>query len=202
MIITDITELDKKRVKIYVDGEFAFVLYKGELSEYGIRNGMDISDSKYEEITLDLLPKRATKRAMALLQKRDYTESKLRSKLAEGLYDNTAIDAAIDYVKSFHYLDDDRFVRDYVAYYMESRSKKRIEQDLLQKGINKDLAQSIISEVYEQSDEDEELKQIQLLLQKKHYSDEMEYTDKQKVMAFLLRRGYEMEKVKRAMKEF
>ena len=31
-IITAIEELDKKRCKIYLDGEFAFVLYKGELS--------------------------------------------------------------------------------------------------------------------------------------------------------------------------
>ena len=31
--ITQIEELDKKRCKIYIDQEYAFVLYKGELVE-------------------------------------------------------------------------------------------------------------------------------------------------------------------------
>ena len=36
MIVTDIIFLDKKRDKVYIDDEFAFVLYKGELRTYGI----------------------------------------------------------------------------------------------------------------------------------------------------------------------
>ena len=36
MFITDIIPIDKKRVKVYLDNEFAFVLYKGELRLYNI----------------------------------------------------------------------------------------------------------------------------------------------------------------------
>lgn len=199
MQITDIVEVDKKRTKVYIDGEYAFVLYKGELRDYGIKAGNQISDSTYEEITTVLLPKRATKRAMNLLQKKDYTESKLREKLREGQYSYDCIDAAIEYVKSYKYLDDERFARDYITYQMELRSRNRILQDLMNKGISKDLCERLLNEIYEENSSDVETEQIQKLLIKKHYSEDMEYKDKQKVIAFLLRRGYSMESIKHAI---
>jgi regulatory protein len=203
MQITDIVELDKKRSKVFIDGEFAFVLYKGELRDYKIKVGNEISQSAYDEITRVVLSKRAKLRAMNLLQKKDYTEKQLRDKLTEGLYSQELMDEAIDYVKSFKYLDDERFARDYITYHMTMRSRNRIVQDLVQKGIDKDLLMPILDEIYEEagseSGEDVELEQIQKLLIKKHYDKGMDYKDKQKIMAFLMRRGYSMDKIRRAM---
>ena len=36
MTVTKIEPVTKTRYKVYVDGQFAFVLYKGELSRYHI----------------------------------------------------------------------------------------------------------------------------------------------------------------------
>lgn len=199
MIISDILELDKKRSKVFIDGEFAFVMYKGEFRDYGIKLEAEISDETYESIISVLLPKRATKRAMNLLQKRDYTEAKLREKLSEGLYPQEAIDAAIEYVKSYHYLDDERYARDYITYHMPTKSKNRIVQDLSNKGIKKDILIPILEELYEEEDLDPETSQIEALLQKKHYSKDLDYKEQQKIIAFLLRRGFSLDKVKRVI---
>jgi regulatory protein len=199
MIISDIVELDKKRSKVFIDGEFVFVMYKGEFREYGIKVEAEISEETYDSIITVLLPKRATKRAMNLLQKRDYTEAKLREKLSEGLYPQEAIDAAIDYVKSYHYLDDERYARDYITYHMPTKSKNRIVQDLSNKGIKKDILISILEELYEDEDLDPEASQIEALLQKKHYSKDLDYKEQQKIIAFLLRRGFSLDKVKRVI---
>jgi regulatory protein len=203
MIVTDITEFDKKRSKVYIDGEFAFILYKGELRDYSIKVGGEISNIAYNEIVEELLPKRATKRAMNLLQKKDYTEKKLRDKLAEGLYSDDCIDAAIEYVKSYKYLDDDRFARDYIIYHLENKSKNRIVQDLSNKGIDKEAILRIFDEVYSDYDSEEvenaEYQQIEKLLEKKHYSSDMDFKEKQKIMAFLLRRGYNMDSIRKCM---
>ncbi|WP_022776729.1 regulatory protein RecX [Butyrivibrio sp. AE3009] len=202
MTVTDLVELDKKRCKVYLDGEFAFVLYKGELRDYGIKQNAEVDDESYRAITEELLPKRATKRAMNLLQKKDYTEKKLRDKLAEGMYSDECIDAAIEYVKSYRYLDDERFARDYIVYHMEMRSKNRIVQDLMGKGISKELTERLMLEIYEdEADVDVEQEQIKKLLVKKHYDKDMEFKDKQKIIAFLLRRGYSMDSVRRALDE-
>ncbi len=199
MIISDIVELDKKRSKVFIDGEFAFVLYKGELRTYSIKPGNELSDAVYQEIIGVVLSKRAKLRAMNLLQKKDYTERQLRDKLAEGLYPDELIDEAIDYVKSYKYLDDERFTRDYITYHMSLRSRNRIIQDLSNKGIDKELISSIIDELYSDEDSDVELDQISKLLAKKHYDDSMDFKDKQKIMAFLLRKGYSMSNIKHAM---
>ncbi len=205
MVVTDVVELDKKRSKVFVDGEFAFVLYKGELRDYKIKVDNEISQSTYDEITGVVLSKRSKLRAMNLLQKKDYTEKQLRDKLSEGLYPQELIDEAIDYVKSYKYLDDNRFARDYITYHMSMRSRNRIIQDLVQKGIGKDFLMPIIEEIYEEAggdaDTDVELEQIQKLLIKKHYDKDMEFKDKQKIMAFLMRRGYSMDKIRHAMED-
>lgn len=202
MIVTDIRELDKKRSKIYLDGEFAFVLYKGEIRDYKIAVGGDIPRSTYDEVMTVVLPKRAKLRAMNLLQKKDYTEKQLRDKLSDGDYPQELIDEAIAYVRSFHYIDDERYARDYITYHMSSRSKNRIIQDLANKGISKDFYQNILDELY-QEDSDAEIEQIKKLLIKKHYDPgTTEFEDKQKIMAFLMRKGYNSSDIRRAMEDF
>ena len=201
MIVTDIRELDKKRSKIYIDGEFAFVLYKGEIREYKIAVGEDIAQSIYDEVMTVVLPKRAKLRAMNLLQKKDYTEKQLRDKLSDGDYPQELIDEAISYVRSFHYIDDERYARDYITYHMSSRSKNRIIQDLANKGIGKDIYQGILDELY-QEDSDAEIEQINKLLIKKHYDpDTTEFEDKQRIKAFLMRKGYSSSDIGRAMEK-
>ena len=200
MIITEIKELDKKRVKVYIDSEFAFVLYKGELRDYNIKEGQGISNDAYDEVIGVVLPKRCKLRAMNLLQKKDYTEKQLRDKLSEGLYPREIIDDAIHYVKAYHYLDDERYARDYITYHMSIRSKNRIIQDLSGKGISKDIFMPIVEELYVEEDSDVELDQIKKLLLKKHYDPELtEYKEKQKIMAFLMRKGFQMSDIRRAM---
>ena len=199
MIISSIVEFDKKRNKIFIDGEFAFVLYKGELRSFGIKEGEELPEETYLEITQSLLPKRATKRAMELLVKKDYTEKKLRDKLAEGMYSETMINTAIDYVKSYNYLDDERYARDYIAYNIELRSKMRIKLDLTVRGVSKDVIDKVMLEFGDEACRDAEMDQIKKLLAKKHYDPDMDYKDKQKIIAFLLRKGYSMDAVKSAI---
>ena len=77
MIVTGIEEMTKSRSKISIDGEFAFVLYKGELRHFHLLEGEEISEEDYEHIMKEILPKRAKLRAMNLLLKKDYTTSQL-----------------------------------------------------------------------------------------------------------------------------
>ena len=200
MTITDIVEFDKKRCKVFIDGEFAFLLYKGELRDFGIKTGANISDSTYKEIIEGVLYKRCKLRAMNLLQKKDYTENQLRNKLAEGLYPCELIDDTISYVKMYKYLDDDRYARDYITYHVTTRSRNRIVQDLIKKGISKEKILPILDEIYSEESGDVELEQVRALLDKKHYDPEMyDFKEKQKLMAFLVRRGFQMSTIRKAM---
>ena len=50
MTVTEITEISKSRRKIWIDEEFAFVLYSGELKTYGIAQDQEMTEEAYHEI--------------------------------------------------------------------------------------------------------------------------------------------------------
>ena len=58
--------------------------------------------------------KAAKEKALNLLSYSDKTEKGLRDKLAEHGFPPYAIDEAISYVRSFHYLDDKRFAEAFI----------------------------------------------------------------------------------------
>ena len=200
-IVTKIEEYDKKRCKIYIDEEFAFLLYKGELSEYEIIQGKNISEDLYVKIVGEVLSKRAKKRCLNLLEKKNYTEYKLREKLKEGLYPSEIEEEAIAYVKSFHYIDDYRYACDYIFYHKDTEAKKKIEEKLRLKGIEQDILHQAFSDSYDEEEEIEiELAQAHKLLQKKRYDREsMDWKEKQKIHAYLLRKGIRNSVIKSAM---
>lgn len=202
MIVTDITEYKKTKYKIYVDYEFAFVLYKGELHKYRIKKDETISDAVYRELTEKVLPKRAKLRAMNLLTKRPYTEQKLREKLSEGMHSQVCIDTAIDYVKSFGYLDDRTFAAEYIAYHMSSQSRRVMEQKLTQKGIAPKLIRECLEEMDVHACEEAEQEQIHRLFIKKYKGQIPEDSaEKTKMINFFIRKGYSMSAVKSVLEE-
>lgn len=200
MVVTQIGEVSKSRCKVYIDQEFAFVLYKGELRLYQLAEGKEITQKTYDELMNVVLPKRAKLRAMNLLQKRSYTEKQLRDKLKEGLYPEKIMDAAIEYVKSFRYIDDYQYAVDYITCYESRKSRKKLETELIMKGVSKTAIADAFREWENLGGSQDEIAMIKELLEKKHYSPECDMKEKNRIYAFLLRRGFSIEKVQEAMK--
>ena len=203
MVVTDIIEVTKAKSRVFLDGEFAFVLYKGELRLYKLRKDGEVSEKTVEEILHTLLPKRAKKRSLMLLQKKDYTEMELRRKLHEGEYPQNAIDEAIDYVKSFHYIDDERYCKAYINCYSSKWSKQQITTKLLAKGIDKRLTYTVYEELLQDGQlncNEEDL--IRDIVRKKHYdSNVSDVKQRQKLYQHLLYKGFSMEKIKQVLGE-
>lgn len=200
MIVTDIVEFSKAKYKIFIDNEFAFVLYKGELRQLNIRTDKEITQDAYYEITGTILPKRAKLRAMHLLEKRPYTERAMRDKLKEGMYSQDIIDEAIDYLKGFRYIDDYNYALQYIDTYTESKTVKRIEQDLKQKGIKADIITKAISERRDEGELGDERAMIRRLLEKKHYSySEADAKEKSKIMSYLFNKGFSVDNIRKEM---
>jgi regulatory protein len=202
MIITDITELSKSKYKIFIDNEFAFVLYKGELRQYGIKKDEEIKKDIYDEIVSKVIPKRAKLRAMHLLEKRPYTERDMRNKLKEGLYDQDSIDEAIDYLKSFGYIDDHAYATQYIDTYTQNRSARRLEQDLMKKGINKDVISEVLAIKRDEGELGDEESMIRSLLEKRGFDPENSDSKTiAKNVRFLYQKGFSPETIARVMRQ-
>ena len=200
MIVTRTEPINKTKYAVSIDGEFAFVLYKGELRLFGVREQEELSEESYREIMQEVLPKRATLRCMNLLQSRAYTESKLRSKLKEGGYPQECIDSALAYVKSYHYVDDLQFAKDYIVNQAGKKSKRVLEQDLIARGVSRDEIEAAFAEAAEKGDGPDELALAQMWLAKKRYDPaQADFAEKRKAAAFLYRKGISAETVRKAM---
>lgn len=200
MIVTRIEEMSRSRSKIYLDESFAFVLYKGELRLYGIREGEELAPDAYRQIMDELLPKRATLRAMNLLKSRPYTESRIREKLAEGFYPQDSIDRAVEYVKSYRYVDDERYAEEYIENQQEKKSRRVIEMDLLRKGIPKDMIEAaFLSQEELGNGPDEEALARQWIKKKRFMVENADYAERQKMAAFLYRKGIGGETIRKVL---
>lgn len=201
MRVTAFEELSASRSKVYIDGEFAFVLYKSELRRYHLCVGEEIAQKDYDEIWNKVLPKRAKLRAMNLLAKREYTEKQMYDRLSAGFYPDKIIREALAYVADFHYTDDLRYACDYISGHEETRSRRRIEQDLIGKGIDRDTLERAWAKWEEQGGSQDEAAMIRKLLKKRGYDTEhAEISQRQKAYAFLLRKGFSGEAVRKALK--
>ena len=200
MTVTAIRDIAKSRVQVSIDETFAFVLYKGELRLFGVREQEELSEESYREIMQEVLPKRATLRCMNLLQSRAYTESKLRSKLKEGGYPQESIDSALAYVKSYHYVDDLQFAKDYIVNQAGKKSKRVLEQDLIARGVSRNEIEAAFAEAAEKGDGPDELALARMWLAKKRYDPaQADFAEKRKAAAFLYRKGISAETVRKAM---
>lgn len=200
MLVTQISEVTKSRCRVYLDGQFAFVLYKGELRHFQIKENQELSGEYYREIMTQILPKRAKLRSMNLLQSKDYTRSQLEDKLKQGEYPQECIEEAIAYVESYGYLDDARYARDYIEYHAVSRSRTRIETDLLRKGIDKEVIRNAFMQLADLGVEQDEMTMACDLLRKKKYCvDTATRQEQQKMYGFLYRRGFRPDIISRAL---
>ena len=147
MEITAVEPLDKRRSKIFLEEKIAFVLYRGELRTYQIEEGGELSEENYKQIVEEVLIKRAKERALYLLKDRDRTEKEIKKKLTEGYYPEDVIDRTIAFLKEYHFLDDLDYGRRYILTYKEKRSKKRIQFDLCQKGLEPEQISMLLTEV-------------------------------------------------------
>ena len=197
--VDEVVSLEKGRARITLDNGMQFILYRGEMRQLSIKQGTRISQEQYEYILQDIIGKRVKKRALYLLQKQDRTEKQLYDKLKQSEYPEECIENAIQYVKDYHYIDDERFAKSYIRYHQEKKSLKRLEMDLLSKGVDKITIEDALDEEF---DADEKQMIAKLLEKKKFDASHADVAVRRKLYQFLLRRGFKSNDILTVMEHY
>ena len=117
-------------------------------------------------------------------------------KLQENGYPEEIVECAMDYVKSFHYVDDYRYACTYIRYHQSEKSRLQIKMKLYERGVPSDLIEQALEDEYT----GEEDRLIDRLLEKKQYdADTMDQKEKQKIYQYLMRRGFRSDAIRRRM---
>ncbi len=142
--------------------------------------------------------KKAREKAVYYLQFSGKTEYELRKKLAEQEFSPASVDSAIEFVKKYRYLDDEDYARRFVERNGNKKSRKQMVFELTQKGISRDILNLVLEEM-----EVNEEAQIIALLTKKNYSGEdAAREEKQKISAYLARKGFSYDSISAALIQY
>ncbi len=195
MRIISVTPLDKRRSKVLTDEDFAFALYRGELRAYNIEEGSQLSLEVYQEILEKILFKRAKERTLYLLRSRDRTELEIRRKLKDGHYPQEAIDYAVDFLKRYRFVDDENYGRNYISTYGDKKSRKQLEFELQNKGLDREEIDRLLEECQVSEEQ-----QIAKFLKKKGYEKDItQPKERAKLAAALARKGFSYDAIYQVM---
>ena len=198
MLVTAITELTKKKVKVEFDHQFTLVLYRGELNLFHLKEQESVPEELISEIEAKVLKKRAVKYAMHLLQKKDYTVKELTDKLLHAGYSERCSAWALEYVSSYGYVDDRKYAVRYLEAYSDRKSMRKMQMELRQKGISDE----IFAEAREEAEVEDAQDTLRYFAEKKARSlDLSQEKDRQKLLRFLVGRGFSFTAAKEAVEE-
>ena len=197
MRILSVEPFRKKKILVTFDTGRKLALYTSEGYRYGLREGETFSEEAYEELIKEVLIPRGRSRVLHLLEDMDRTEAMLRCKLKEGFLPEEVIEDAIDYAKKFHYIDDERYLQNYLASQLKKKSSRQIAIELERKGIERSQILSAMEAYRLENPGTEKETAVRLLEKKLKGSVEEEAVFKAK--QYLFRKGFSYDVIEKAV---
>ena len=135
------------KVHIYVDGEYSLTVDLKFWQSLGIAEKTELDDEQLEQLTKVIGVRRAFNKGMSLLVSREHSRMEIIRKLKEKGFAEYAEEAA-DELVDCGYINEERFCEVYIRQLIESKhyGKKRILDELRNKGISSSLASAALEE--------------------------------------------------------
>ena len=199
-----------------LDGDDAGPVTSGEVLQYGLADGVSVSEETVEQLVREVILPGGRRKAMDLLTAQFRTKSELRSRLLQAGYGEAVADSVFEYLKQFPYLDDVRYALRYMESVGEKKSLMEIRRKLQEKGVS-DTDYETALEKYraERRDadpgadadglgnEDLETETLRKLLSKKvPKGTPLTREEKEKLYASFLRKGFGNHTVRTVLKEY
>lgn len=196
MKITDIKQQVKRkdRYSIFIDGKYSFALSESKLLELGLVVGQEFDKTQLELTKDEAELDKGVYRVMDLISRRPRSKWEITDYLKRKSYKTDEIDKILNILDDKGYIDDKDFARRWVESrrLLKSTSKRKLSLELRQKRVSDET----ISEVIE-NDETNDLDVIKELIIKKR--QQTRYKDRDKLMAYLMRQGFNYGDVKDAI---
>lgn len=183
---------DENRVNLFVDDEFYMGIDAFYLVDLGIKKGMELTDELDEMLKFSSGLAACNKKAFDLLTYRDRTAYELKKKLKEAQFSDSQIEMTTAKLKKLGMISNDGFIFDYINSGKKKNSPNKLMSSLMNMGIPKSAIEPILNENYSY---EERMETAFAMLEKKleKLSDLPLYVKKQKIIAFLMGKGFEIE---------
>ncbi len=196
MKIDRVARKDEKYVSVYFDDGQRLILSEDTFYNSGLRKGDEISEDRFSFFIEQNILYHIKQRALSFLSRRFHSERELLLKLKSKSYDERLIKLVLNELKEKSFIDDQIFANYFVEEKFKKKSwgKNKIRAALFSKGVSG----SIIDETLALFDSHQDQNEAAFLLAKKKYEnlksrEPDERKLKQKIISFLLSRGFEFE---------
>ena len=179
------------RYSIFIDGEFVLGIDKETVEDMDLRVGKLVDEKDLKKITSQEELDKAQAYALMLLGYRERSLREIKIRMRQKGYEEKRVEKVVKYLKDRNLINDKRFTQ----LWAESRIKKgygrwRIQSELEQKGVNREMADEILKDLYSGIDE----VQIALdLVEKKRWVSKEPPRLTERVSNLLRRRGFSFE---------
>ncbi len=137
------------RYSVFLDGEFAFGIGRDLLLESGLAKGEYLDRERIDAILARDAIDRAVSTAMRALDQRMQTSRELQIRLKRKGFELETIDAALERLAGYGYLNDERFAELWIENRLahRPRGKRMLEQELRQKGVDRQVVEETIADM-------------------------------------------------------
>lgn len=184
------------KIHLLIDGEYFTTVDEMYFASLYLKDGQEIDEETLRDIKNITDIRRAYNYAVSLLSGRDHSYSELMGKLKAKGFKDCAEEALLK-LQAQGYIDDERFADMYVRELitLKKYGKKRIEQELYKKGVDRD----IIKEVIENAEFPED--RLTDIIRKKYLRYLTDEKGIRKTVNALLRLGYSYGEIRDALAE-
>lgn len=191
---------DDARMNIEIEGAFAFGLHADIVLGHYLSVGDELSAEKIEGLLREDEVKKAITAALNLISFRPRASGELQRKLREKGYTPEAGEAAVKRMLDLGYLNDADFAERWIENRQEHkpRSRKMLQQELMQKGVDREL----IREALDETEIDEFSDALELARKKAGSMSGLDQaTRHRRLSGFLGRRGYGFDVIRKVLEE-
>ena len=195
MTVNSVSKYKGTTYEVFIDNQKIY-LHRDIVADYGLRPAAELSSERFAEMMLSSDRRRATERALYLLDYRDYSYSELFKKLLEN-YDEEICYYAADKLASAGIINDRRYAENLARKYIEVKKYGfyRASNEMYRKGLDRELVNEVLS-AYEDSTVD----RICDIISRK-YSTYLDDRDKvRKMKNALVRQGYSFDDINTAVR--
>jgi regulatory protein len=162
-----------------------------------LRTGLPVDEQLAAAIAREATVTRAYDRAMMMLAARGRASGELRRLLVRKGEDPTIVNAVIERLSAAGFLDDDAFARQFArAKSTSGVSRRRIEQELGRKGIDRSLASIAVAETFEEEQVDESVAIDRAADKKLRTLGNVDGpTRRRRLYSYLARRGFDVDAI-------
>lgn len=201
-IITSIEEekKNKDRVNVYIDDKYGFscskdVVYIRSLKKGNKINLQNIEDSIEEDNYI-----KCKNTSLKVIERSAKTEKEIQNKLLGKMYSEETIQRVMEFLKSYGFADDRRYIKMYIMEKIKRYGRNKIKYMLIAKGIE----QGLLSEVMQDIDPEDEINSAKSFAEKKIKTincKEDKYKAYKKLFDFLRGKGYTVNVIKTVLRD-